>query len=345
MSSNTDYIRNIESDRKFNLRSFILQWEWLLVLLLVAINVMNIFLSPNYWDFNSIMSAIQMFLDKAILVFPMMLVILLGDIDISVASTMALSGVIMGVSYQAGVPMPLAIVIALLVGTVCGFINGFILVKYKELSAMIVTLSTMIIYRGIASMILKDQAVSNFPGWFQYFGWGNIGSIPFILFFFIIEAVVFTYLVHMTPFGRSVYAMGNNIVTSRYSGIKVDKIKVIVFTLTGLFASIAGIFLTSKMGSARPSIALGYELDVIAMVVLGGVSTSGGKGRVLGTVLSIFVIGLLRYGLGLINVPSQSIMIILGALLVIAVAIPNLKESFNGLKQILPFQKNENKAS
>jgi rhamnose transport system permease protein len=138
-----------------------------------------------------------------------------------------------------------------------------------------------------------------------------------------------------------VYAMGNNIVTSRYSGLKVDRIKIIIFTLNGLFAAIAGIFLTSKMGSARPSIALGYELDVIAMVVLGGVSTAGGKGRVGGTVLSIFIIGLLRYGLGLINVPSQSIMIILGALLVVAVAIPNLKESFSGFRNSNLFLKKE----
>ncbi len=331
MSSKDIFVRNIKSERKFDLKRFFIQWEWLLVLLLIIINTMNISLSSNYWNFNNLMSAVQMFLDKAVLVFPMMLVILLGEIDISIASTMALSGVLMGVAYQAGVPMPLAILIALTVGIVCGFINGFILVRFKELSSMIVTLSTMIIYRGIASIILKDQAISNFPGWFQYFGWGNVGSLPFILFFFIIEAVIFSYVVHKTPFGRRVYAMGNNIVTSRYSGLKVDNIKIIIFTLNGLFAAIAGIFLTSKMGSARPSIASGYELDVIAMVVLGGVSTAGGKGRVGGTILSIFVIGLLRYGLGLINVPSQSIMIILGALLVIAVAIPNLKGSFNGL--------------
>lgn len=333
MNSNDILIRNIESHRKFNLKSFLFQWEWLLVLLLVFINVINISLSENYWDFNNLMSAVQMFLDKAILVFPMMLVILLGEIDISIASTMALSAVIMGVTYQAGLPIPLAIILSILVGVICGFINGFILVKFKELSSMIVTLSTMIIFRGIASIILKDQAISNFPGWFQYFGWGNVGSIPFILIFFIIEAVIFAYLVHKTPFGRKVYAMGNNVVTSRYSGLKIDKIKVIIFTLNGLFAAIAGIFLTSKMGSTRPSIALGYELDVITMVVLGGVSTAGGKGRVGGVVLSIFVIGLLRYGLGLINVPSQSIMIILGALLVIAVAIPNIKGSLRELKK------------
>lgn len=325
-------VRKIETERSFSLKRFFFQWEWMLVVILIAINIMNVNASPNYGNFNNIMNAMMMFLDKAIIVFPMMLVILLGDIDVSVASTMALSGVIMGLSYNAGVPMGLAIVIALLVGITCGFINGYILTKFKELSAVIVTISTMIIYRGIASILLEDRATGSFPGWFQYFGWGKIGPFPFILVFFVLEAAIFAYVVHKTKFGRRVYAMGNNVITSMFSGIKVDKIKLFIFTLNGFFASVAAIFLVSKMGSARPSIAVGYELDVIAMVVLGGVSTAGGKGRVLGTVLSVFVVGLLRYGLGLVNVPSQTIMIIVGALLIFAVAIPNIKTALNETK-------------
>lgn len=317
--------RVLEGRRKFSAKRFFLQWEWLLAAVLIGINVMNISLSPNYWEFNSLMSAIQLFLDKAIMVFPMMLVILMGDIDISVASTMALSSVIMGVAYNAGLPMPAALALALLIGAACGFINGLILTRFKELPAMIVTLSTMIIFRGIASIILEDQAAGKFPKWFNYLGWGKVGPLPFILVFFIIEAILFIVLVHKTAFGRRLYAIGNNVVTSRFSGIKVDRIKLIVFTLNGLFAAVAALFLTSKMGSARPSMALSYELDVIAMVVLGGVSTDGGKGRVVGTIEAIFIIGLLRYGLGLINVPSQTILIIVGALLVVSVAIPNLK--------------------
>lgn len=320
--------RVLEGRRKFSAKRFFLQWEWMLAIVLIGINIMNISLSPNYWEFNSLMSAIQLFLDKAIMVFPMMLVILMGDIDISVASTMALSSVIMGVLYNAGVPMPVAILISLVVGAICGFINGFILTRFKELPAMIVTLSGMIIFRGIASIILQDQAAGKFPKWFSFLSWGKIGPLPFILVFFIVEAIFFVVLVHKTSFGRQVYAIGNNVVTSRFSGIKVDRIKIIVFTLNGLFAAVAALFLTSKMGSARPSMALGYELDVIAMVVLGGVSTAGGKGRVVGTIEAIFIIGLLRYGLGLINVPSQTILIIVGLLLVVSVAIPNLKTVF-----------------
>jgi len=323
--------RTIETKQKFSIKGFFFQWEWMLVAILVVINVMNISTSENYWDFNNLMDAMKMFLDKAIMVFPMMLVILLGDIDVSVSSIMALSAVVMGICFNAGMPMELAILVALLVGTICGFINGYVLVKFKELSAVIVTISTAIIYRGFASIILQDKATGGFADWFKFFGWGQIGPFPFILVFFVVEALVFAYVIHKTKFGRRVYAMGNNVVTSIFSGIKVDKIKLIIFTLNGLFAAVAAIFLASKMGSARPSIAIGYELDVIAMVVLGGVSTSGGKGRVLGTVLAIFIVGLLRYGLGLVNVPSQTIMIIVGALLIVAVAIPNIKTFFNEL--------------
>lgn len=324
--------RLLLNERPFSLKRFALQWEWMLVVIFLAINIINSSLSPNYLMVDNIMSAIQMFCDKAVLVFPMMMVILLGEIDISIASTMALSATIMGISYQAGVPMPLAIVIALLVGSLCGFINGVILAKFHELSSMIVTLSTMIIFRGIASIILKDGAVGNFPSWFQFFGWSYVGKIPVILIFFIIEALIFAYFIHFNKFGRGLYAMGNNKTTAKYSGIQTEKVKMIAFTVLGLFSAIAGMFLVSKMGSVRPSIATGYELDVIAMVVLGGVSNLGGKGRLIGVVISTFIVGLLRYGLGIINVPSQTVMIIIGVLLIVAVAIPNLKASFGSSK-------------
>lgn len=324
----TPLIRSIDSERKFNAKRFFIQWEWLLLIIFIGINIMNSVLSPNYLNSNSILSAISLFSDKAILVFPMMMVILLGEIDISIASTMALSGVLMGVTYQAGFGMGFAIFVALLVGAICGAINGFILVKFKELSSMIVTLSTMIIYRGIANIILENESINKFPDFYNFFGWGQIGTIPFILVFFIVEAIIFCYIIHFTRFGRSIYGMGNNIEASKYSGIKTDKVKIIIFTVMGLFAAISAIFLTSKMASVRSSIALGYELDVITMVVLGGVSNAGGKGRVIGVLIATFIIGFLRYGLGIINIPAQVTLIIIGALLIISVAIPNLKQLY-----------------
>ncbi len=317
--------RNIINKKEFSLKNFFFQWEWMLVLIFILINIMNSFLSPYYLNSKSILDATMTFLDKAFIVLPMAFVIILGDIDISVASIVALSAVVMAVTFNLGLPLVLAIVLCLLVGTLCGLINGLLIVKFKELSAVIVTLSTMIIYRGIAYIILEDQAAGKFPQWYQYLGWGYVGKIPFILIAFTVFAVIFGLLLHKTTFGRRTFAMGNNITASRFSGVQTDKIKTIIFTLTGLMSAVTALFLTSRMGSTRPNVANGYELDVIAMVVLGGVSTAGGRGRIIGTILSVFIIGLLRYGLGLKNVPAQVLLIIIGLLLICAVAIPNLK--------------------
>ena len=324
----SDGTRTIAAERGFSWKRFMFQWEWMLVLMLIIVNIFNITASPNYANARGILNATRDFLDKAIIVFPMAFVLMLGEIDISVASIMALSATIMGVAYQAGVPMAGAILIGLGVGTLCGFINGFILVIFPELSSMIVTLATQIIFRGIASIILETQSVGNFPAWFTQIAAGKIGGmVPYVLIFVVIEALFFAYLLHYTKFGRRCYAMGNSVTVAKFSGVKTDKIKLIVYTMTGLLSAVAAIYLASKMSSVRPDIAKGYELDIIAMAVLGGVSTSGGKGRILGTVLAIMIIGLLRYGLGLINASSQIIMIVVGALLIIAVAIPSFRDS------------------
>jgi rhamnose transport system permease protein len=311
--------------KSFSLKTFFLQWEWLLVLLFILVNIINTSLSPYYLDFNSLRDATMTFLDKAFMVFPMVFIIILRDIDISVASIVALASVIMAHLYSLGVPMELAVVICLFVGAICGLINGLLIVKFKELSAVIVTLSTMIIYRGIAYIILEDQSAGSFPEWFGFLGWGYVFGIPFILIAFIVMAVIFGLLLHKTTFGRRVYAIGNNPTAARFSGVQVDKIKIIVFTLAGIMAAITALFLTSRMGSTRPNVATGYELDVIAMVVLGGISTAGGKGRMLGAIIAVFLIGFLRNGLGLINMPAQVLMIIIGLLLIFAVMVPNLK--------------------
>jgi rhamnose transport system permease protein len=313
------------SKKEFSVKKFFLKWEWLLVLLFILVNITNSSLSPYYLDFNNLRDATMTFLDKAFIVFPMVMVMILRDIDISVASIVALASVVMAHLYTLGVPMELAVLICLAVGAICGLINGLLIVKFKELSAVIVTLATMIIYRGIAYIILEDQSAGSFPEWFGFFGWGYVYGIPFILLAFVVLAVIFGLLLHKTTFGRRVYAIGNNPTASRFSGVQVDKMKIIVFTLAGLMAAVTALFLTSRMGSTRPNVALGYELDVIAMVVLGGISTAGGKGKMVGAIIAIFLIGYLRYGLGLVNIPAQVLMIIIGLLLITAVMVPNLK--------------------
>lgn len=324
----SDGTRTIAAERGFSWKRFLFQWEWMLVLMLIIVNIFNISTSSNYANLKNILNATRDFLDKAIVVFPMIFVLMLGEIDISVASIMALSATIMGVAYQAGVPMVGAIAIGIATGAICGFINGLILVKFPELSSMIVTLSTQIIFRGIAQIILETNSVGGFPKWFTQIAAGKMGGlVPYVLIFVIIEALFFVYLLHYTKFGRRCYAMGNSVTVAKFSGVKTDRVKLIVFTMVGLMSAVAAVYLASKMSSVRPDVAKGYELDIIAMAVLGGVSTSGGKGRVLGAALAIMVIGYLRYGLGLINASSQIIMIVVGALLIIAVAIPSFQNS------------------
>ncbi|MGM0922974.1 MAG: ABC transporter permease [Bacillota bacterium] len=317
--------RTIVNSKPFSAKSFFLQWEWMLVLILLIVMMINTNLSPYFLSAESLRDGTMVFLDKAFIVFPMALVMILRDIDISVGSTVALSSVVMATLYsQLAVPMEAAIVICLLVGALCGLINGLLIVKFKELSAVIITLGTMILYRGIAYIILENQAAGNFPEWFKILGWGYMNGIPLILIFFIITAVLYTLLLHKTTFGRQIYAIGKNPTASRFSGIQIDKIKIIVFTLTGLMAAVTALFLVSRMGSTRPNVAMMYELDIIAMAALGGISTAGGKGRMIGTVIATFIIGYLQYGLGLINISSQTLLIIIGILLIFAVAVPKI---------------------
>lgn len=317
--------RVILSEVEFSRKKFFLQWEWLLALLFIGINIMNVYVSPHYLSGSGLLNATSSFLEKAFVALPMIFILVLGDIDISVGSTIALSSVVMAVSYNdLGIPMLGCVVICLVVSTLCGFLNGLILTKFPELAAMIVTLGTQILYRGIAEAILKEQASGSFPKWFTNFYWGKIGLVPYMLIAFIIIAVIFGIVLHKTTFGRRLYAIGSNSTTSLFSGINVQKIRLIVFTITGLLAGVTALFLTARMGSTRSNIAEGYELEAISMAVLGGISTDGGKGRFIGAVIAIFTVGFLRYGLGLINVPSQVMLIIIGALLILTVMIPNL---------------------
>lgn len=319
--------RTLSTDKAWSWKKFFLQWEWFLVLLFLVINVINSMISPYYLSVDTFLNTPMNFLDKAFLVLPMMMIIALGNIDISVSSTVALSSVLMAVAYNAGLPMPAAILLALVVSTACGLINGLLIIRFKELSPTIITLSTMIIYRGIAYVILEDKAAGKFPEWFSFLAWGYVGKIPFILIVFALCAIVFGVVIHRTRFGRQIFAMGNNATASRYSGIKTDTVLMAVSVLAGLMAGFTAIFLTSRMGSTRPNVASGYELDVIAMVVLGGVSTSGGKGRLAGPLLAIFIIGFLNYGLGLVNISAQVLLITLGTLLIVSVMILNIRFS------------------
>lgn len=321
------------------------KWEFWLWLLLIWVNIINMCLSRNYLSVTNILGAMQVFLDKGFLVLATSFIILAGQIDISIGSIIALSAVVMGVSYNAGsgLPMPLAMALCIITATLCGFLNGILISRFRELPAMIITLSTMIIYRGIAQIMLEDKGAGKFPSWFYYLSWGSVGPIPFIVIVFIIAALILSFLMRKTVFGRKVRAVGAGRTAARFSGVRDDNALLACYMLMGFMSGISALFLASKTGSTRPNMATGYEMDAIAMAVLGGFSTMGGKGNLLGSVLAVFIIGLLNFGLGLVNIPTQLMTIVLGILLLVSDGIANrmnIAAETRGLKN----QREEEKA-
>lgn len=304
------------------LRSAIFSWEALLVVVAVAIFAINSFASPYFLDPYSLSDLTFNFTEKGLIAFAMALLIISGEIDLSVAAIIALASTMMGMAVQAGAGMPVLVLIGIVVGLGCGAFNG-LLVTRLGLPSIVVTIGTMSLFRGIAFIILGDQAYKGYPESFAFFGQGYVWwVVSFELVLFLVAAVVYWFLLHRTSFGRRVFAIGNNPVAAQFSGVRVGRTKFILFCLTGLMSGIASVLITSRLGSTRPSIAQGYELEVITMVVLGGVSILGGAGSILGVVLAAFIMGLVTFGLGLLNVPGIVMSIFIGLLLIIVIALP-----------------------
>ncbi len=321
--------RTIDATVNTTWKKRIFSWEGMLLLLFLFVNILCRCISPNY-TMTNVLREMPKYLSEIFLLFPMAYILLLGDIDISVGSTVCLSATIACITSNAGLPFPIVILITILTGTICGMVNGFILTKFTELPAMIVTLGTQIVFRGIAEIILGSGgsvSLSNTEG-FRALA-GKIGPFPYVFFLVIIAAVIFTLISTKTTFGRSLYAIGSNSRTSYYSGIKVQKIRFIVFTIMGTMAGLAALFLTSALYGANTTTGTGFEMDAIAMAVFGGIATTGGKGKLLGGIISAFIIVCLRIGLGQINMNPQVILIILGTLLICAVLIPNISGRLN----------------
>lgn len=299
-------------------------WETLLLLVALAIFVANSFASPYFLDAWNLSDATFNFTEKAMIAFAMALLIISGEIDLSVASIIALASTAMGAAVQMGVGTPGLVLIGLGVGVLCGAFNGVLVTRFG-LPSIVVTIGTMSLFRGISFIVLGDQAFRGYPESFSWFGQGYVWwviSFEFVLFGII--AVIYGVLLHKTNFGRAVYAIGNNPTGAMFSGIRVQRVKFILFLLTGLMSGVAAVCLTARLGSTRPSIATGWELEVVTMVVLGGVSILGGSGTIVGVVIAAFVMGLVTFGLGLLNVPGIVMSIVIGALLIGVIALPRL---------------------
>lgn len=320
--------RTIAYTQKRSLSKFLLRWETILFAIFLAVNVLNYSLSPDkYLKLSNLLRGLREHLVYGIVMFPMSYILLLGDIDLSVGGNVCLSATLLGIVYNASGSIWLGILAGLATGTLCGLLNGLIMTKFSELAPMIVTLATNILFRGISQRILGDGDTKGMQkvDWFKSLYFGKIGEIYYILIVFVVLAVIFGLVMHKTKFGRQMFAVGENRQAARYAGVNVEKIRLIVFTLTGFMCGIAAMFYSAKTGSIKSDVAQGYELDAICVCVLGGISTAGGKGTLPGALIAFFTIALLKYGLGLVNIKGQIINVIIGALLVVVVMIPTIE--------------------
>ena len=301
------------------------RWELFLLVVLAAVFCVNVSLSEFYLREQNFINMFQLSVEKLIVVVIMTFVIVNGEIDLSVASVMAFSACVLATLHRdTAVPFELAVVIALAAGVVAGLLQGAF-VALMGLPSLVVTLAGLIGFRGAGRILVEDNSIGDFPEWFESLGQEPlVGRFSFALILFAVLIVVAGIVLHRTAFGRSVFVIGNNANVARYSGLNVARDKLLIMTASGFFAGLAGVLFASRLGSVRGDLATGFELDIITIVLLGGVSIFGGSGTMVGVALSILVVLNIRNGLGLGNIDQNTQTGVIGVLLILAVLVPNL---------------------
>ena len=301
-------------------------WEGLLLAILVVILALNVANSPYYLGVENIVNLFQLEIEKIIVALMMTLIIINGEIDLSVASVMGLAACVMAWLFQMGVALPWALAAALAAGALAGLFNGF-WVAYVGLPSLAVTLAGLIGYRGAARILVEDRAIGGYPRWFDDLGQQPLlGPLTLSIVIFLILFAVIAVVLHGSALGRLTYVMGNSLQAARYSGVRTKRVKLILFVASGAIAALAGLLYAARLGSVRGDMAQGFELDIITIVLLGGVSIFGGSGNLVGVGLSIFVILNLRNGMGLANITGNTQTSVIGALLILSVLVPNMAQ-------------------
>ncbi|AXE40069.1 ABC transporter permease [Acidipropionibacterium virtanenii] len=301
-------------------------WDrWGILLVLVALVALMAAIAPNFASVDNIWNIARSISINAILAAGMTFVIITAGIDLSVGSTVAVSGVVSVLVSMAGVPAPLAVLIGVLAGAAAGLINGM-LTAYMTLAAFIVTLASMTFLRGLAYTMTGGQPIVDGNLSFRGLGNGGLLGIPAPVICMLIVYVLAWFLLERTRYGRHVYAVGGNPEAARLAGVNVKAILTSVYVIAGACAGLAGVIFAGRVVSAQPTAGNGYELDAIAAVVLGGTSLAGGKGRVIGTFIGALILGVLSTGLILMNVPFFTQLLVKGIVIIIAVSIDSLKQ-------------------
>ncbi len=305
------------------------RWEWLLIALIIAVVIANSRLSPFFLNVANLSRTSSAFMEMGLMMLPMVFIIITGNIDLSVASNMGMSASLMGLLWNMGTNIWLAALAGLALGTLGGLLNGFLVGKVK-IPSLVVTLGTYAFFRGLAYGFLGDQAATDYPPAFTFLGQGHVfgNIIPFSVALFVVIATIFGLVLHKTTFGRYLFAIGFNEKACTYSGIPVARIRMINYTVSGFMSALAGLILAARFGSTRPDIGTGLELSVITAAVLGGVDINGGIGSMVGAVLSLTLIGLMSFGMGLLNIQGQVQGIVIGLLLILSILLPNLVRTF-----------------
>jgi rhamnose transport system permease protein len=303
-------------------------WETLLLVILAGTIVFNVTQSTNYLDVDNFVNLFELHIEKAIIVVMMTFVIISGEIDLSVASVMGLSAAVLAkLNDGQTVPFALAIVIAIAAGSVAGLVQGWC-VSRLGLPSLVVTLAGLIGLRGLARVFVEDRSFGGFPSWFEDLGQDSlIGPLPFAVILFVVFLVVAGVVLARTALGRRVYVVGDNADVARYSAINVARFKLGLFVASGTVAAVAGLLYAARLGSVRGDLASGFELDIITMVLLGGVSIFGGAGTMTGVGLAVLIVLNLRNGLGLANVEANTQTGIVGVILIVSVLARNAIDS------------------
>jgi len=289
----------------------------ILVIALVGLGAFN----ERFLTLDNLLNQGRLMTEIGLIALPMTFVIITGGIDLSVGAIVGLCAIMLGYSWKTfGFPLPLAIVFALFVGGLAGFVNGLVITRIK-VPPLIMTIATLALYRGLAEGISQARSVRNYPEWFYFLGQSSLFGVPTQLLVLIVLTIVAGVVLDRTTFGRTLYAIGSNETAARFSALNVDRTKLIIYTLSGLASGLAAFVLVSRVTTTRMDMGLGYELDVIAAVVLGGTSIFGGTGTIWGTAIGLAMIQLLKNGLALTGVKGDATIVVIGVALILSVLV------------------------
>lgn len=301
-----------------NWKSLLHHETFLAILLVIALFVLSL-QSDKFFTVANLLNQGRLMTEIGLIAIAMTFIIATGGIDLSVGSILGLTAILLGVFWQnLGMPLPMAIIAAIAVGTFAGFVNGYIITRFN-VPPLIATLATLALYRGLAEGISQARSVRGYPESFYVLGQGNLFGVPTQLWILVIAAIAAAIILAYTRWGRTVYAIGSNEVAARFSGLAVDRTKLALYTAAGFASAVAAVIFVSRVSTTRSDMGTGIELDAITAVVLGGTSIFGGRGTILGTVLGLCLIQALKNGLSLAGVKGDGTVMLIGVVLILAV--------------------------